>query len=414
MADVHVDKGSVARLGRVEGELTVGRGARITAADGGKVVVTGGAHFQGDAQLDCDFECDALVVDMGELKVAGDLTVAKGMDVAHSVKATGEVRAGEIAVGGKMVAGSVSCATRVGVGGLVDVAKTLEADVLDVAGKVEIGGRAKLKDLSVGGLARVGGGAISGNARVGGLFESSEPLQFGQLQVYGRCKLPAGCRGKKVSTWGKLDVDGDLECEDMDIGGVADIGGSCRSGKVRVNGKLDVRGSLSATESLDSLGSCVVEGDFSGGELHVGGRFKAAKALVEKAQIAGEVETVQGIKAQEVLVGSGSKVRGPIVGGRVELSVSKLPFADWNANWMGQVVSMRLVGRMTNAEDVYADEVVLGPGTRCRNIFAKIVELGKGSIATRVTYTQELRQGHNLVHLEKPSDKVETLPRFPL
>jgi len=196
---------------------------------------------------------------------------------------------------------------------------------------------------------------------------------------------------------------------------VADVRGNCRSKTVTINGRLDVSGSLSASETLDNFGSSEIRGDFAGEELHVGGRFKASKAVVEnQAEIAGEVETSKGLKAKSILVGSGSRVRGPLVGGRIELSKSKMVMADWNANWMGQAVSMRLVGRMTYAEDVYGDEVILGPSTRCRNIFAKTVELGAGSVVERVTYTDELRRGHHEVHLTRPSKKVDKLPPFPL
>jgi cytoskeletal protein CcmA (bactofilin family) len=415
MPDLRVERGSTARLDRVEGELEVGRGARITAADGKSVTVTGGARFEGDAEIGCDFQCDTLAVERGALKVTGDLTVLKGMDVAHTVKANGTVRAGEIEVGGKMFAGSVSCGGTVRVGGVVDVAKTFEAYTIDVGGKVRIGGAVKLRDLSVGGLAEVGGGTISGKAKVGGVFESTAPLEFGDLQVYGKCSLPAGSKGKRVASSGKLSVGGDLDCEEVQVGGVADVRGDCRSKTVRVNGKLDVSGSLSASGSLDNFGSCEVRGDFAGGELHVGGRFKASKAIVEnQAEIAGEVETSRGMKAKSIVVGSGSKVRGPLVGGRVELSKSRLVMADWGANWMGQAISMRMVGRMTYAEDIYGDEVVLGPSTRCRNIFAKTVELETGSIVEQVTYTDELRLGHHKVHLTRPSEKVERLPPFPL
>jgi len=414
LPDVRVSRGTTAKLDRIDGELYVERGARITAADGKLVTVSQAARFQGDADIACDLACDSLSVQMGELKVAGDLTVAKGIDIAHSLRATGTVKAEEIQVGGKLIAGAVSCETRVGVGGYVEVARTLEAGTIDVGGKVKVSGAVRLNNLIVGGMVEVGGGALSGKGQVGGVFESTGPLEFGELQVYGRCRLPSGCKGGRISTSGKLSILGDLDCDDIEVGGVADIEGNCRSGKVRINGKLDVEGSLSTTGSLDNFGSSEVKGDFSGGELHVSGRFKARKVLVDQAEVAGEVETAQGMKARSVIVGSGSKIRGPVVGGRVELSKSRLVLGDWNANWMGQVLSMRLVGRMTYAEDVYGDEVILGPATRCRNIYAKVVELGQGSIADKVTYTDELKQGHNLVHLERPSDKVEKLPPFPL
>jgi cytoskeletal protein CcmA (bactofilin family) len=210
-------------------------------------------------------------------------------------------------------------------------------------------------------------------------------------------------------------VAGDFSCEEVDVGGVAEVRGNCDSKTVTINGKFEVSGSLSASETLDSFGSGDIAGDFHGGDLHVGGRFKARKAVLENsAEIAGEIETEQGTKAKSVVVGSGSKCRGPLVGERVELSRSKMVWADWSAHWAGQVASLRLIGRMTSAEDVYGDEVVLGPNTRCRNVFAKTVELGPGCVVEKVTYTQELRRGHHPVHETRPSEKTDKLPPSPL
>jgi len=48
------------------------------------VTVTGCASFEGNADVDCDFECDSLRVDRGKLNVSGNLTVHNGLDVAHT------------------------------------------------------------------------------------------------------------------------------------------------------------------------------------------------------------------------------------------------------------------------------------------------------------------------------------------
>lgn len=415
MTDQRVEKRASVRLGAVDGNLMVGSRARISAASGRQVTVTGRAHFDGDADLDCDFQCDSLDVGRGALRVGGDLTVAKEMDVAHTLKTTGTVRAAEIGVGGRLAAGAVSCGGHVTVGGVVDVEKTFEAESLDVGGKVTVGGAVKLKDLGVGGVAKIGGGSIAGRAQVGGVFESDAALEFGDLQVYGKCVLPAGSKGHKVAASGKLEVGGDLACEEVEVGGVAEVKGDCATRKVTVNGRLEVSGSLSASETLDNFGSGEVGGDFTGGALHLGGRFKARKAvLADTVEISGEIETTQGVKATSVVIGSGSKARGPIVGERVELSKSKLVLADWGANWAGQLVELKLVGRMTSVEDVYGGEVILGPNTRCRQIFARTVELGPGCVVEQVTYTQELRKGSHHIHETRPSNKVEKLPPFPV
>ena len=105
----------------------------------------------------------------------------------------------------------------------------------------------------------------------------------------------------------------------------------------------------------------------------MGGRFRARKILLtNQAEIAGEfLETQQGLKAKSVTVGSGTTCRGPIVAERVELGKSLLSFANWGASWAGQSIRIRAIGRMTNAEDVYGGEVVLGKNSRCGRIFAR-------------------------------------------
>jgi cytoskeletal protein CcmA (bactofilin family) len=415
LVDVKVERGATAKLGRVEGDLRVERAARITAAEGDSVTVTGGAYFEGDASVDSSFQCDSLFVERASLRVNGDLTVLRGADVAHTVRVSGSIRAGDIGVGGRMYAGSVACERAVRVGGVVEVDKTLEASSLDVGGKVAIRGAVKLKDLRVGGMAEVGGGSISGRATIGGVFSSGAPLEFGEMQVYGRCTLPAGCKGRRISTWGKLSVNGDLGCEQIDVGGMTEVRGNCTAGKVTVNGKLAVRGSLSFKDTLENFGDGEVGGEVDGTNLRVGGRFRAYKILLsDRAEVAGEVETDVGMKAKTVHLSSGSRCRGPIVGDRVELSKSEFVAANWAAGWAGQIASLRLVGRMTHVEDVFGDQVVIGANTRCGRVFARTIELGAGCILDQATYTGDLRQGRQNVHFTQPPEKVEKLPPFPL
>lgn len=415
MPDVRVERGATARLERVEGELRASSNARITAARGGQVTVTGGAYFEGNAQIECDFECDSLRVDRGRLTVAGNLTVRKGLDVAHTVEASGTIRARDIDVGGKIIARSISCGGSVRVGGLVDVKETLEAASVEVGGKVAVAGAVKLTDLGVGGKADVGGGSIKRHTRVGGLFASTAPLEFGELQVYGKCKLPAGCSGKKLSTFGKLSVEGDIACERVDVGGITSVRGNMSASEVLVNGKLDVSGSLSVEGMLEANGSCEVDGELKGTDLFVGGRLKARRALLSnQVDVAGEVETEQGLKGNSVVIRSGTRCRGPLVGARVELGKSALVIANWKGRWAGQSVAMRAVGRMTDAEDIYGAEVVLGSHARCRGIFADRVELSDGCVVDQVTYTGELRRSDGRVFLTHPAEKVAKLPPFPL
>ncbi len=62
MTDQVVKRGETVKLGRVEGDLHVGRKATIKADSGGKVVVTGDIVFDGGATVDCSLECNAVDV----------------------------------------------------------------------------------------------------------------------------------------------------------------------------------------------------------------------------------------------------------------------------------------------------------------------------------------------------------------
>jgi len=417
MSDLRVERGATARLDHVEGDLRVSSNARITAAKGGLVTVSGNAYFESNAELDCDFQCDSLTVERGTLRSTGNLMVNKEADVAHTLRVEGKISAQRIEVGGKMYAGSVSCAGPVRVGGIVEVAKTLEAESVDVGGKVLVRGAVKIKEFDVGGKAEVGGGSISGHVKVKGVFASAGPLEFGELQVYGRCTLPAGCKGQKVSTFGKLSVAGALSCGDIKVEGFTEVHGDCSAGNVMVNGMLRVSGSLTVAGALETNGMGEVQDEVRGTDLRVGGRFRARKILLtNQAEIAGEfLETQQGLKAKSVTVGSGTTCRGPIVAERVELGKSLMSFANWGASWAGQSMRIRAIGRMTNAEDVYGGEVVLGKNSRCRRIFANRVEVAEGCTAQQVAYTDEFREAaKGRTFFTRPPEKVDALPPFPL
>jgi cytoskeletal protein CcmA (bactofilin family) len=173
---------------------------------------------------------------------------------------------------------------------------------------------------------------------------------------------------------------------------MTEVRGDCDAENVSVNGKLSVSGSLSVSGILDAVGSAEVNGDVKGGILRLGGRLRARKvAMSSEANLAGEIETELGMRAKSITVGSGSKCRGPMVGERIELGRSSLALTNWSGTWAGQIIAIRAVGRMTDVEDLYADEVVLGKNTRCRRVFAEKVEVAEGCVLDQVVYTSELR-----------------------
>lgn len=415
MSDQHVPRGATAKLDRVEGELKVGRHARIEASSGNMVSVSGSAVFEGNAEVDCDFECDSLRVSSGgALQIRGNLTVRKMLDVNHSIEVSGTIAAGEIDVGGRIEARSLTC-TRMRVGGRIEVTERLEVESLNVGGKVEAPGTVVIRDFDVGGQAEIGGGKISGKIRVGGKFESKDRLEFGDLGVLGHMRLAGGSKGAHIFTNGQLLVSGDFECDEVEINGKTEINGSCRLKKVKVNGILGIRGSLEGVELLEINGSAEIDRDLGGTDIHVGGKLEARKVVAtNEIEIAGVVRTDIGLKGKTVRIASGSRIEGPIVAEKVDVGKSYGVIMDWEKKWMGQVAAMRLVGRMTKVEDIYAEEVHLGKASKSGKIFTKVVEIEDGCVIDEIYYSEELKGRVERSHIERTPIKVETLSEPPL
>ena len=218
----------------------------------------------------------------------------------------------------------------------------------------------------------MGGGSITGNIRVGGKFSSKTPLEFGELLVYGKGSLPAGCKGRKVSTFGKLEVDGNITCDVIEAGGVIEVSGDCHAQKVEVGGKLEVEGSL-FSERLEGYGHIEIDGTFETGTLRVSGKLEAMKIIAkEEADVSGKIETDHGLKAKLVTVRGGSRFEGVLIGERVEVGKSAdLSYGGWG-NWAAKWAA---VGAMARVDDVYATEVVMGPMCQAAHIFAAKVSL---------------------------------------
>jgi len=415
MSDFQVPRGSTAKLDRIEGELKVGKGARIEAKNGNLVFVSEGVIFDGAAEVACNLECDSLRIGHGGvLRIDGDLVVHKLLDVDHSIKAGGMIKAQDIDVGGRLNAKSLVC-SKMRVGGTIEVTDSLEVQTLDVGGKVEAYGTVKIGDFSVGGEAKIGGGVISGNIRVGGKFEAHSQLQFGDLQVLGRTELAANSKGSKISSFGKLSVIGDIVCDEISIAGASEIHGNCKSKKISINGSLEISGSLEITEILEVNGSVEVVRDFLGENIRIGGRFRAGKAIVKNdVQVYGIVETSHGLKGKNIHVNSGSRVEGILIGGRVEIGKSAFAIADWEKKWMGQTAAFRLIGKQTRVGDVYADLVHIGNYSRCGRVFAKVVELEDGCVVDEISYTDELKGVLERSHITRFVTKVTSLPNPPI
>lgn len=125
---------------------------------------------------------------------------------------------------------------------------------------------------------------------------------------------------------------------------------------------------------------------------------------------AGEARTARGLKAKSVLVGKGSRVRGPIVAEQVQIG-SQMDFGSiWGLPWWRGTL-----GRMAAVEDVYGGEVKVENHSRAKRIFGEKVVLEEGSMADQVIYTKEVKLPlHKRYFLEKPPMKTEKLPDSPI
>ncbi len=434
MSDLRIPRGQTVALDVVDGDLKVGNNVTIQATNGKKVTVTKGVYLEGKAYVNCDLECESIGSEVFlsklreirsssnrarleltgryvvKLEVNGNLIVHNQLNVSHSVLVKGLINAANIDVGGKIQADSIKC-DQMRVGGRVDIQNTFEALGVDIGGKVLALGTVKIGDLHVGGEAEVGGGTITGNIRVGGKFISKSPLEFGELLVYGRGMLPAGCKGHKISTFGKLSIDGNITCDFFEVGGFIEINGDCHAKQVEIGGKLQVTGSLFVSDKIEGYGATEIAGNFESTQLRVSGKFTANRIFVkEQADISGKVETKEGLKTKLLIVRSGSRCIGVLIGERVEVGKSSdLSYGGWGINW---ATKWGVAGAMARADDIYANEVVIGPMCRIGRIFADTVKLEQGSTAEQVTYTIELKTDFGAVISQQPQ-KVTSLPKKP-
>lgn len=416
MTEHNVAAHSTARLDRVEGNLRVGKKARLESATG-KITVSEGVYFEGGVDVNCSLECDTLRVDhFGVVRIAGDLTVHSELDIIHSIEVSGAINAGAIIGEGKIRSNSVA-AKKIRANGVMEVKKELiTEESIDVTGKLDAPGHVKLHDFSITGKAVVGAGEISGKIEVRGDLEVASPIEFGELQVFGSTRLPSGCRGKKTTTFGKLEVNGDFQCDQIEAQGATKVHGDCVSTKAWVRGKLEVSKSLSIADVLETFGTTEVAGKYTGCNLRVAGKLIADEAvLTGEADIAGRVEVKQGLKARSVIIRSGSRCETPIVAKVVDVGQSYANVVSFQTGWMGQNVSMRLIGRESRVSDVYGTNIHLGAASRAGRIFAGNVQLEKGCVVDRITYTGELKlpDDPKSTYINHPPEKVEKLPNPP-
>ena len=414
MTDLVVKEGTTARVGAVDGNLSVGKNARITSESGTKVVVSGAVTLAGGVSIDCNFECKSMKLEgrgwgpAGDVRVRGDLIVHESANLDASVRVDGKVRAGDLDVAGHLRSGSLA-SKRLRVGGHLTTEGSLRAEEVDVGGHMTVAEEVRIAGLRVGGHAEIGGGEISGEIRVRGHFTTTKKLVYGQVQVYGHLRLPAGSSGAKLVAHGKVEFEGDAMCRVIEIDGAGSVRGSCNADSVKINGTLGASGPLRVSDQLEVYGTAQVRGELECGSLSVGGKLAANSVTsAGRADIAGEVWTSRGLKAQELRVGTGSRVNGPMVGETVEIGAG----VDLGGFW-ASMANLRSMGRMTKVDDVWGKEVRIARYSQAKRVYGEVVRMKSGSVAEEVNYTREVDVPTS-AHLESGPKKIDRIPDPPL
>jgi len=413
LAERVIKRGTSAKLGKVDGDLRIGKNVKIAPESGKKIVVTGTATLEGRAIVEGSFECQSIVLKgrgwgpEGDVDVEGDLTVRGTTDLDGTLRVSGTISSGDMDVAGHMRAGSIA-SKRLRVGGHLEVKGRLEAGDVDVGGHMKVRDEVMIRNLNAGGHATIGGGRIDGEIKVRGHLTTERALAFGTIQVYGRTTLPAGCSGERISALGKVEFEGDADCKELVITGGAIVRGNMKSENVEVRGSLTAGGNMLVANRFGVFGAVDAKGAIECRELGVSGKLTAGKlSSSERTYIVGEVNTRSGLKSEFVAIGKGSKVTGPLIGNQVDIGKEVNLGSMWGLPWWRNAV-----GRITTVEDVYGRDVRIGPNSHARRVLAEVVEFADGGMAEEVNYTKELRLPKNY-HLTKPPVKVASLPDSP-
>ena len=410
MPETLVREGTTARLGTVAGDLRVGKNSRIVPESGRKVVVAGAVVLHGRTAIDCDLECQSLSLEgkgwgpEGDVTINGGLEVHGSADVDATLRVSGELVAGELDVAGHLKSGQLQSG-RLRVGGHLETRGSAVAGDVDVGGHMKVHGAVTFQSLRVGGHAEVGGGTIAGEIKARGHVISHGPLRFGTVQTYGHLTLPRGSVGERLSVLGKVEFEGDAVCRSLEVTGDAMVHGDCDAAEVEVKGNLDVKGKTRVQGKLRVFGTAASRGAVESGAVGVSGRLTAERVSADSADIVGEVNTSQGLKARSISVGKASTVTGALIGEVVDIG-KEMDFGSiWGLPWWRSAM-----GRTTSVEDIYAKSVRVGSNSRARRVCAEVVRLEDGAIADEVVYTKELDLPKHY-HLAKPPVKTAQLPQ---
>ena len=401
------------RLGRVEGDLSVGRNSTIRPESGGKVIVTGEARFEGGTSIECDFECRSMRLEGkgfgpgGDVKINGGLMVTESADIDASMSVSGPVEAGDLDVGGHFRSGQAKT-NRLRVGGHLETHGRLEAEEVDVGGHMTVLGEVKIGNLRVGGHAKIGGGSVDGDIRVRGHFSTSKKLSFGRLEVYGSMALASESAGERLSALGKVEFEGDFSCRELEVTGTVKARGVLTAETINLKGNLTGAGNLLVSKGLQVWGAADVAGTLTCEILTVGGKLVAERiSATKRVDIAGEVRTHSGLKSPTVVVAKGSKISGPIYAESADIGGEGDLGSVWGVPWWRGAT-----GRPTTVEGVHGGHVTIRLRSRAGAVSGSTVQLEDGATAEEILFTDQVKLADKYF-LTKPPRKVEELPDPP-
>jgi cytoskeletal protein CcmA (bactofilin family) len=257
---------------------------------------------------------------------------------------------------------------------------------------------------------------IGGDLRVHKKLEIGESIEVlgiieaEEIDVMG--KIRAGSiKCDRFNALGNASVTGNLDCDVMEISKVTRVQGNCVAKTIGVNGQLRLQGTLESAESVVIYGSAEISQVLKSPSLKIGGKFRALRAEIGgEIALNGEAETAQGLLGNTVIIATGSKCRGPIVGDHVEVGKSGAVLADRRNSLAGQSLKLRVIGKGTRVDDVYGKLVHLGASSQSNNVYSEIVEFEQGAVANQVQYTGEIRGPIQTGHFQHTPRKITKLP----
>src|SRR6266705_1659809 len=123
MTDVTVPRASTLKVGKVDGNLRLGEGARVQPEGSNPTEVSGEVTCEGDASFDGSLRCGRFRGEKGRIEISGDIACETEV----------EVKRGELQVGGGLEARSVDVDAR------LTVLRSAKADRFEVGGMLDVG-----------------------------------------------------------------------------------------------------------------------------------------------------------------------------------------------------------------------------------------------------------------------------------